>query len=62
MIRQQSKPEIFNSNVVRERDELLKHNQKKNFCNHYGAREMEPLSIRQLVWLPDSRVEAHVEG
>ena len=62
MTRQQRKPGIPDSNEVRERDEQMKHNQKKNFDNHHGAREMEPLSTGQLVWLPDSRVEARVEG
>jgi len=61
MTRQQRKPEIPDSKVVRERDKQLKSNQKKNFDSHHGAREMEPLSTGQLVWLPDSRVEAHVE-
>ena len=61
MTRQQRKPKIPDSNAVRERDEQLKHNQKKHCDYHHGGREMDrTISTGELVWLPDSKVEAHV--
>ena len=53
-------PEIPDSKAVRERDEQLKSNQKRNFDNHHGVRDLDPLSTGQLVWVPDTRVEEQV--
>ena len=61
MTRQQRQPEIPDSKAVRERDKQLKSNQKRNFDNHHGARNLDPLSTGQLVWVPDARVEARIE-
>ena len=58
MTRQQRQPEILDSKAARERDKQLKSNQKRNFDNHHGARNLDPLSTGQLVWVPDARVEA----
>ena len=46
---------------MRERDKQLKSNQKRNFDNHHGARNLDSLSTGQLVWVSDARVETRVE-
>ena len=58
--REQRKPEVPSLNVVKERDMLLKTRQKNNFDKHHGTRELPPLKIGQLVWLPESNATAHV--
>ena len=59
--RELRKPEVPDENTVRERDKQLKEKQKQNFDNHYGARAMPSLQTGQLIWLPHSNTEAHVE-
>ena len=54
-------PEVPDKNLVKEKDEQLKDKMKQNFDDHHGAREMPSLKRGQLVWLPNSRVEARVE-
>ena len=55
------KPQIPDEEVVRERDKLLKDKQKENFDKQHGARAKPCLKTGQLVWLPNSETEAHVE-
>ena len=59
--RELREPKVPDTNIVRERDKQLKNKQKQNFDNHHGARTMSSLQSGQLVWLPNSNVEAHVE-
>ena len=40
---------------------LLKDKQKENFDKQYGAKALPSLKTGQLVWLPNSRVQTHVE-
>ena len=53
--------EVLVKSLMREKDKHLKERQKQNFEDHNGARAMSSLKRGQLLWLPSSRVEAHVE-
>ena len=59
--RESRKPQVPDEEVVRERDKLLKDKQKENFDKQHGARAKPSLKTGQLVWLPNSETEAHVE-
>ena len=59
--RESRKPQVPDEEVVRERDKLLKDKQKENFDKQHGARAIPSLKTGQLVWLPNSETEAHVE-
>ena len=59
--RESRKPQVPDEEVVRERDKLLKDKQKENFDKQHGVRAIPSLKTGQLVWLPNSETEAHVE-
>ena len=40
---------------------MLKDKQKENFDKQHGARAIPSLKTGQLIWLPNSETEAHVE-
>ena len=59
--RSQRQPKVPNLGEVRDRDALLKTRQKQNFDKHHGTRELRPLNLGHLVWLPESGVTANVD-
>ena len=59
---EQRRPKVADLQLLRERDKQIKVRQKDNFDSHHGVRYHTPLQTGQMVWLPNSRVEAHVDA
>ena len=58
--RETLKPVVPDPSLVREREEKQRERTRKNYDQHHGVRELEPLSSGQSVWIPDRSEEAEV--
>lgn len=54
------KPVVPDPSLIREREEKLRERTQRNYDQHHGVRELEPLSSGQSVWIPDRGEEAQV--
>ena len=60
MSRETLKPVAPDPSLIREREEKLRERTQRNYDQHHGVRELEPLSSGQSVWIPDRGEEAQV--
>ena len=60
MSRETLKPVVPDPSLIREREEKLRERTQRNYDQHHGVRELEPLSSGQSVWIPDRGEEAQV--
>ena len=54
------KPAVPNPSLVKEREEQLREQNRQNYNQRHGVRELQPLSSGQSVWIPDRNEEAQV--
>ena len=57
----QLKPSVPDYTTVKAKDDMIKDRQKRNFDSHHGARELEPLSTGNKVWISDLKTHGTVE-
>ena len=60
MTRDALKPAVPDQSLLRKREEQYRERTQRNYDQHHGVRELEPLSPGQNVWIPDSGEEAQV--
>ena len=54
------RPAVPDLSLVRRREEQMRQQAEQNYNRRHGARDLEPLSPGQTVWIPDRQEESEV--